>query len=538
VAVLRRAARTAADRGATDSAVTYLRRALAEPPGRSARGEVLVELGLAEAQLDGAASTGHLLQAYALLEDAHTRAELATAIARIHVFASPPGVATAFAREAAEVVPADLPDARQALIAIERMGGYMHGLPPSTWRTAPAPEPEGDGTGAQMLAAALAFETMLEGADRERAVRLGRFALDGDRLFAVDSGLFWVIAATTLMLADDDLGDFWDRVRTLAHARGSLFTALTSSLWEGFWRWRRGELTEALAGLRVALDQDRMWHGTGVGTPYARTFEIGCHLDRGDVAAARRAADAGLAGPHAGEGDRLLRHAIARLLVVERRYEEALAAVVRIPSAVQIRNPVWHPWRTTGALALHGLGRTGEAVPLLEEEVRLLRLWGAPTYLGTALRHLGELTGDVDALRESVDLLAPTTCAVELARARLALGRRRDVADDEAVPLLRAASDTAHAQGAEGIRAQVCAALGVRGRTDEPHLDGPRLTLTERRVLELTAEGLGVREVAERLFMTPGTVHAVLEAADGGRLKFVSSLPTDASSDVRSGVQR
>jgi hypothetical protein len=28
--------------------------------------------------------------------------------------------------------------------------------------------------------------------------------------------------------------------------------------------------------------------------------------------------------------------------------------------------------------------------------------------------------------------------------------------------------------------------------------------------------------------MTPGTVHAVLEAADGGRLKFLSSVPSDA----------
>jgi hypothetical protein len=271
-----------------------------------------------------------------------------------------------------------------------------------------------------------------------------------------------------------------------------------------------------------------MWRGTGVGTPYARAFEIGCHLDRGDVPAARRAAEAGLAGPHAGEGDRLLQHAIARLLVAEARYEEALAAVVRIPAPVPIDNPVWHPWRTTGALALHGLGRTDEAVRLLEEEVRRLRRWGAPTYLGTALRHLGDLTGDVGTLREAVDLLTPTTCAVELARARLALGCRPEVPDDEAVPLLRAASDTAHAQGAEGLRAQVCAALTVRGLVDAPHAEGPAPTLTERRVLDLTAAGLGVREVAERLFMTPGTVHAVLEAADGARLKFLSSVPTDA----------
>ena len=143
-----------------------------------------------------------------------------------------------------------------------------------------------------MLAATLAFEAMVDGADRERAVALARFSLDGDRLWAVDNGLFWVVAANVRMLADDDLGDFWARARAQAHARGSLFMALSTSVWEGYWRWRRGELDEALACLTAALDQDRMWGGSGIGEPYTRSFQIGCHLDRGDVAAARRVADA------------------------------------------------------------------------------------------------------------------------------------------------------------------------------------------------------------------------------------------------------
>ncbi len=66
VEVLRRAARTAADRGASDSAVTHLRRALAELPAGTARCDVLTELGHLESLIDGAASTEHLLQAYAL----------------------------------------------------------------------------------------------------------------------------------------------------------------------------------------------------------------------------------------------------------------------------------------------------------------------------------------------------------------------------------------------------------------------------------------------------------------------------------------
>ncbi|MGK5173307.1 BTAD domain-containing putative transcriptional regulator, partial [Geodermatophilus sp. CPCC 205761] len=438
VATLRRAARTAAERGASDSAVVLLRRALGEPPGAEQRCEVLSELGRLESLLDGIAGTEHLLQAYGTSEDARSRADLAVTVARTQVFASPPGVATAFAREAASVVPPELADQRQALLAVERISGFMHWLDPAIWRSAEPPEPAGDGDGARMLAAALAFETTVDGTDRERAVALARRALDGDRLRRADDGLFWVVAATVRMLADDDLGDFWDRARAEAHARGSLFAALSTSLWQGFWHWRRGELDEALACLGVAHEQDRMWGGSGVGELYTHAFTIGCLLDRGDVAAARRAADAAFAGPVAGEGARLLHHAAARLLVAEGRHAQALDALDAAPAPIPIPNPVWNPWRSIAASALAGLGRTDEAVALVEDEVRRLRRWGAPTYLGAALRQLGVLEGPdgVPTLRAAVETLAPTSAAVELARARCALGGRPEVPDAEAGPLL------------------------------------------------------------------------------------------------------
>jgi hypothetical protein len=204
-------------------------------------------------------------------QDPRVRADIAIVAASTQVFASPPGVATTFAREAECSVPEELADQRQALVALQRISGFMHALDDG-WRT-PAPEPEGQGPGAQMLAATIALEALLDGDDRERATTMARFALDGDRLLAVDDGLFWVNAAAVRTLADDDLGDFWIRARAAGHARGSLFATLSASLWEGFWQWRRGELHEALACLRDALEQDRMWGGTGVGEPFARGFQ-------------------------------------------------------------------------------------------------------------------------------------------------------------------------------------------------------------------------------------------------------------------------
>ncbi|TQN43874.1 transcriptional regulator [Blastococcus colisei] len=533
---LRRAARTAAERGAPDSAVTYLRRALAELPAGAPRCDVLRELGLLESLVDGAASTEHLLQAYEGMADPRDRADLAVAIARTQVFASPPGQATAFARRAADALPDELADHRQALLAIELVSGYMHALDPVRWRR-PVPEPDGEGHGAQMLAAALAYDVTIEGCDRERAVRLARFALEGNRLWAVDHGLFWVIAAIIRMLADDDLGDFWARARAEAHARGSLFAVLSTNLWQGFWHWRRGELAEADSSLTNALDESRMWGGAGVAPPFAYAFLIGCHLDRGDLAAARATADAAGTGPGIGDGGRLLQHALARLLTAEGRHESALGLLDAIPTPVPVPNPVWNPWRSSAALALRGLGRTGEAIALVEEEARLLHRWGAPSHLGATLRLLGELRAPdgLADLRESAALLATTSSAVDLARARCALGARPEVADDEAVPLLQAAMEEAHARGALGVRERARAALRSRGFADAVCRPTVRsATATERRVLELSAAGLGIREVAQELFLTPGTVRSVLERASADGLKFLSS-PTGEARTLATG---
>jgi DNA-binding NarL/FixJ family response regulator len=200
---------------------------------------------------------------------------------------------------------------------------------------------------------------------------------------------------------------------------------------------------------------------------------------------------------------------------------------------VPVTNPVWNPWRSTAALAAQRLRRTDEAVALVEEEVGLLRRWGAPSYLGSSLRLLGELRGRAGApqLREAVELLTPTPAAVELARARCALGAAPEVPDDEVVELLRAALDAAIERGARGIARRAKAALAGRGR---PDTSGPDVescpTATERRIVELAADGRGVREIAQQMFLTPGTVRAVLEEASADGLKFFSSPTADARS--------
>lgn len=72
--LFRAAARWALAVGAPDTAVRYLRRALAEPPPGTARAEVLAELGQAEAMVGDPAALDHLYRAVELMSDGPTRA--------------------------------------------------------------------------------------------------------------------------------------------------------------------------------------------------------------------------------------------------------------------------------------------------------------------------------------------------------------------------------------------------------------------------------------------------------------------------------
>ena len=187
-------------------------------PPATARRDVLVELGLLESLLDGAAGAEHLLQAYGLHDDpADPRRDRDRD--RPH-----PGVRQPAGRRdgvrpgGAAALPAELTDQRQALLAL-RADQRLHARP-GRRRLADARtrrSPTATGTGAQMLAATLAFEATVDG-DRPRARRrAGPVRARRRPALAVDDGLFWVVAAVVRMLADDDLGDFWARAR----ARGA-----------------------------------------------------------------------------------------------------------------------------------------------------------------------------------------------------------------------------------------------------------------------------------------------------------------------------
>ncbi len=515
VDVLRQAAATAVGRGSSDGAVTYLQRALAEPPGPDEHPYVLLELGQVQLHVDGPAALANLRLAYESLVDVRVRAQLAQALTRTLIFAGSPGEATAFARRAGASLPGELSDERQGLIALERIGGYMHGLDESDWRPEPVPDPQGEGLGARMLAAHAAWETFLQGTDRARCVELARFAL-GDRiLMANDAGLLWVVAAMVQDLSDDDVSTFWEEALAAAHARGSLFSALSVHLWRGYMLWRRGDLREALDSLQTANDQTSRWGGSNVASPYGQAFAVGVLLDIGDVAGARSLFDQTgyVAGPT--DGQRLMGEAEAKILYLEGRHAESLQALDEVrPLMESIRNPVWKPWRSLRAHPLAAMGRRDEAIDLLEEELALVRAWGARSTIGRTLRMLAEMRSDtavaVAELRESIALLSQTRARLQLARSHQALARCL-LGTDEAIDHLELALHLAESCGAVQMRRDLADALNDAGIPTPPDAgSGTALTTTERRMAAMAAEGVDDRGIAQALFVTPHNVELTL----------------------------
>lgn len=83
-----------------------------------------------------------------------------------------------------------------------------------------------------------------------------------------------------------------------------------------------------------------------------------------------------------------LRHAGARLMLAEGRFEAAYAEACEVGARRERQgrpNPTWDGWRSTAAVALAHLGRRAEASRLAEIELAAARAFGAPVPIARAL---------------------------------------------------------------------------------------------------------------------------------------------------------
>ena len=521
VTVLRRAAQDALARSTPAIAAVYLSRALDEPPAREERGELLFELGSAEALTRDPEAEIHLREALSLAADASVRAEIALTLARLLFWRHEGGEAIALLERA--IVGLEEPHRPQrARLEAEQVGMALSS--PATHaevaeRLARTADTSDESVGGKMLLAFAAYRDTLRGEARTRCIERATAALDGRALLAEEVSPALVAAVLTLVYADE-LGlalQVSQEGHSLAETHGAPASFALASAGVARVLHDMGRLLEAEAVASVGLA------ACPANQPVARAYAAGSLvkvlLKRGDLAAAETALDeAGVDSGHVPgslhAADPL--NALGSLHLAQGHPAAALADFLAIRDLVEpagCRNPAVAPWRSGAALALLHLGRRDEALPLASEELELSRAWGAPTTVGRSLRALGLVEGGrrgLELLEETVVVLSESPATYEMLETQVELGAalRRGNQRARARELLRDCLDRAERTGAGLLAGQARDELLATGaRPRRLVLSGVgSLTASERRIATMAAGGMTNREIAQALFVTTKTV--------------------------------
>jgi DNA-binding CsgD family transcriptional regulator len=530
---LRAAASEATTRGAPESAVVFLRRALLEQPPPDAGTGLLLELGLAEFSAGQPGWQDELAEAVESAGDDTTRIAVALLFAnalRWHERAAEAievcdGVAARLDEDAAEgrstleamAVACGVGDAATAPLVAHRASALL------VWaREGSAPR---QCVAAAAYVGALANQPADQVADLAlRAIAAGTRPLPqpGDPPWLPGGAFRHPSAVVTLLwaehyeaaqaLADAAVAD------AQASANGMILPAvLAQRAWLAF---RRGDLTAAEADARALLD------APGPSAPpllrnRAATVLVDVLVERGDLDEAERILEPlGVDLLGTSQTPVILRHARGRLRFAQNRFGEALGefrSAGEIATGGLALSPCYLSWRSEAALAALACGELDAARRLSDEELELARAFGAPRALGVALRAAGLVAGGQRGqalLTEAIEVLAGPDTRLEHARTLTDLGAllRRSNHRVEARQLLREAIDTAHHLGAEALALRAETELRATGaRPRRALLTGlEALTASERRIAELAAEGLTNREIAQTLFVTARTVEGHL----------------------------
>ena len=520
VVLLREAARAALADGAPLTAVRLLRRSLREPPANEARGVVLGELGEAEALARDPAAAGHLREALELVVAPAIRVRLARILSEILMWDGRSIEAHAvLVAMIKELGPTGAPPLRAVLETLRavtasvdrRLVAEIEPRLPLLRELAVAAGPAGRPL--QVFDACWQAGRRPYLGDWRKLLDVG---LDRGRLVVEEpTGPQMARYATVALVFCDEVGraqELLADVRADTVSCGSIDAQLSGLTWGALLALRLGELTQAEADARAALELGtrhqvvwaRIWSATFLAVALLErdaTAEADDVLARAPIEMAINTT----AAVHA-----LV--ARGRVRVAQGRTTEAIADLRAAGEVATVDNPNFVPWRSTLALAL-AAGDPEQARTLAGDELERARWFSQPRGVGVALRVCGVLAGGEDGiamLSEAVEHLRRSPARLELARTLFDLGasQRRAGKRGAAREPLREALDLARQCSAEPLATRIdeeLAATGVRLRRDRAWgLEA--LTPAERRVAELAASGLTNREIGRTLFVSIKTV--------------------------------
>jgi len=531
---LQAAATRAVARGAPESAVAYLRRALAETADMSLRALLARDLGRAEKVLGDPAAAEHLRESLRLTSDPVIRAAVAPDLAELLILAGQWEAGTALLREAlAELADRDVPSAEPAPAAIARLRSWWAGL--SAYDPSLVGELDhrlgelrlaarGLDAGSRMLAGLLAGVLAWRGEPEAEVLALLDHALDQGRLLArVDSGPLMAAQALFAPVMLEQLGraeELADQLLVQSRSRGSVTGLVIAGCMHAAVTARRGELVDTETDVRTVIEIAAEY-GITFAIPSALWYGADALIERPGLADLAALADTAGLPPDLAQtaSGALLREVRGRLALATGDLGTAraeLMAAAGTYETLHLVNPGASCWRSALALAV-AAEDPAEARRLANSDLEDARKAGLTRPAGIALRTRGMLErgerGLAD-LREAAELAAASGARLEHARALVEFGAALRRANQRAAARgpLRAGLDLAQRCGATRLtqraRDELLAAGARPRRAAVTGLEA--LTTRERRVAELAAIGMSNPEIAQALFVTLNTVEGHL----------------------------
>jgi DNA-binding CsgD family transcriptional regulator len=529
VDLLRRVAADALWRGAPAAAVAWLGRALEEPPVEAEMAAVLFELGSAEVRVGAPDAVAHLTAAAELAREPTLLGMVARLLALALTWSGDADGAVEAIESAVEVVEPHDPELAlllEAELAAHAQEASLERRAPAARRLERYTELEGATPGERLVQASLAFERARGSESESDAVAHLESALAGGRLLdeqSVDvAGPFYLLLVGLLATDALDLADAClEQAIADARAQASIPALAFVVEFRGWVSLRRGALADAEEDARTALEL-LTTIDIQLGRAYALALLIEALIEKGDVEAAEQALST------SGLGDEIppglatndLLEARALLHLAQGRAREGLEDLIEFGKRDELwggANPLASRWRSRASRALAAVGESEQARQMALDDLERAKRWGAASGMGVALRAVGLTEGGTsptDRLREAAELLARSPERVEHAGALTDLGSalRRANRRAEARGWLKEGLDLARRCGAGALAERARTELrAAGGPSSEPEGTGvEQLTVSERRVARLAAEGRSNPEIAQALFVTRKTIETHL----------------------------